>query len=431
MFESSRVRERVKMNTDTATDETNSNKRAKIDLNVVSTSTPPSDSKTPKSVAQEFITAHVESLHFHVAAILKKTSFAHVNLVHKLLNKINQKSKMELDPSLIPRSARLDFTLKSSKKVEELPDYIKLQEETNIYILAVKENLKARILLTTEMEIKSLRQEILEHFVKGIFLIAKTIKTGEGEPTANIHGIVSEIIHQHHEYVLPHFDCDLPTFINTYKELLNVTTFPAQTTTATDATTSQEVVVHSQYFRPAGCTNPEASATPPVLTLDTSNIYRTIQCLFMTSVERYRSQVKRNEININLQKLDINHLTEAATAQVEMEVGNEPSVTPENLKELVAKESKKVNESLQKEITKLKLQVNNLKSSKNEIGARTKRGALPKKSALKQVSFASQAAQKAGGVDKDSRKKKGKKTSEKSKKTTTKSSRKSSTKKHS
>ena len=101
------------MNTDTATDATNSNKRAKIDPNVVSTSTPPTDSKPPKSVAQEYITAHVEGLHHHVAAILKKTSFDHLNLVHKLLNKINQKSKMVLDQSLFPRSARLDFTSKS------------------------------------------------------------------------------------------------------------------------------------------------------------------------------------------------------------------------------------------------------------------------------------------------------------------------------
>ena len=419
------------MNQDIATDATNSHKRAKTDFNVVSTSTPPTDSKTPKSVAQEYITAHVVSLHHHVAAILKKTSFDHVNLVHKLLNKISQKSKMVLDASLFSRSARLDFTLKSSKKVEELPDYIQLNEETNIYILAVKENLKARILMITEMEINSLRKEILEHFVKGIFLIAKTIKTGEGEPTADIHRIVSEIIHQHHEYVLPHFDCDLPTFITTYKELLNVTTFPAQLATAVATATSQEVVIHSQFFRPAGRTNPEVPAVPPVLTPDTSNIYRTIQCLFITSVERYRAQTKRNEINMNILKLDINHLTEAATAQVEMDVGNEPSVTSENLQQLIAKESKKVTESLQKEVLKLKQLVNNLKKSKKEIGARTKRGASPKKSALKNVSFASQPAQKAEDADKGSRKKKEKKPSEQSKKTTKKNSKKSKTKKRS
>ena len=75
------------MNSDNATNANNSNKRAKVDLNVAPTSTPPSDSKPPKSVAQESITVHVESLHYHVAAILKKTAFDHINLVHKLLNK--------------------------------------------------------------------------------------------------------------------------------------------------------------------------------------------------------------------------------------------------------------------------------------------------------------------------------------------------------
>ena len=85
------------MNSDNATNATNSNKRAKTDPNVVSTFTPPTDSKPHKSVALKYITAHVESLHNHVAAILEKTSFDHLKLVHKLLNKINQKSKMVLD----------------------------------------------------------------------------------------------------------------------------------------------------------------------------------------------------------------------------------------------------------------------------------------------------------------------------------------------
>ena len=41
---------------------------------------------------------------------------------------------------------------------------------------------------------------------------------------------------------------------------------------------------------------------------------------------------------------------------------------PENLKKLVAKEPKKVNESLQKEVTKLKQLVNNLKRPKMRLG---------------------------------------------------------------
>ena len=388
-FESSRDRERVTMSLETATDQDSRTKRAKTDLNVAPLEKS-SASRTPKSQAQDFISSHVESLHFHIATILKKIGFDHINLIHKLLNKIKQKTKMELDQSLIPRSARLDFTLKSSKKVEELPDYIQLKEDTEIYLRTVKENLKARILVATSLEIKSLRQEILEHFVKGSFLIAKTLKIGEGEPDANIHGIISEIIHERHESFLPHFDTDLTIFKELYKTLLDVATFPDIAPAP-----SQQLVVVSPHFatnaaRPAPTITPMSSAT--------ATIARTIECLFITSIERYSEQEKKNEININLKKLDINHLTEPATAEAEMEVGNELSVTPENLKELVAKETKLATAALLKELNSLKSKFNKNTPALKGSGARTQsRGASPKKSKKtkkngKKVSFAASAA---------------------------------------
>ena len=362
MFESSRVRERVKMNLDNATAENTRNVRARTDPNVAPTSTNNSASMTPKSTAQAFVSEHVESLNHHIATILKKVGFDHINLTHKLLTKINQKSKMDLDPSLVPRSARLDFTLKASKKVEELPDYIQLKEETEIYILEIKGNLKTRILAVTEMEINFLRQEILEHFIKGLFLVTKAIKIGEGEPDADIHTIVSDLISTNHETILPYFKTDLNTFCTMYKDLLNVPAFPIG---EASATTNEEIVIHSQFFnRPASRQN--QAPTPVTPTTDTGHIKRTIDCLFITSIERYEAQVKKNAIILNLKKLDINHLTESATAEVEMAVGNEPSVSPENLKELIAKESKIANANLLKEIASLKSQISRFNSKKDK-----------------------------------------------------------------
>ena len=362
MFESSRVRERVKMNLDTATAENTRNVRARTDPNVAPTSTNNSASMTPKSTAQAFVSEHVESLNHHIATILKKVGFDHINLTHKLLTKINQKSKMDLDPSLVPRSARLDFTLKASKKVEELPDYIQLKEETEIYILETKGNLKTRILAVTEMEINFLRQEILEHFIKGLFLVTKAIKIGEGEPDADIHTSISDLISTNHETILPYFKTDLNTFCTMYKDLLNVPAFPIG---EASATTNEEIVIHSQFFnRPASRQN--QAPTPVTPTTDTGHIKRTIDCLFITSIERYEAQVKKNAIILNLKKLDINHLTESATAEVEMAVGNEPSVSPENLKELIAKESKIANANLLKEIASLKSQISRFNSKKDK-----------------------------------------------------------------
>ena len=71
-------------------------------------------------------------------------------------------------------------------------------------------------------------------------------------------------------------------------------------------------------------------------------------------------------------------MTETATAEAEMKVSNEQSVTPENFKELVAKGTKISTAALLKEITKLKTKVKSRQSSK-ESGVRTQpRGTLPK-----------------------------------------------------
>ena len=400
------------MNEETATDRDTRTKRAKTDPNVAPLDNS-STSKTPKSQAQEFVSAHVESLHYHVATILTKIGFDHINLIHKLLNKINQKTKMELDPSLFPRSARIDFTIKSSKKVEELPDYIQLKEETEIYVREVKENLKARILVAADLEITSLRQEILEHFVKGSFLVAKTLKIGEGEPDANIHGIISDIIHTHHETLLPHFMTDLAKFKELYQTLLNIETFP---TPETAPEPSQQLVVLSPHF---GNNAARPAPIPTPMSTSTSNINRTIECLFITSIERYSEQEKKNEININLKKLDINHLTEPATAAAELEVSNEQSVTPENLKELIAKETKIATAALLKELNSLRAIVNST-SVKGKGARQTKRGASTKKKQTKKtgktVSFAASVAPPADAADSDSSKKKRNNRSDSSKK---------------
>ena len=123
-----------------------------------------------------------------------------------------------------------------------------------------------------------------------------------------------------------------------------------------------------------------------------------------------------------MRKLDINHLTEAATAEAEMDVSNEPSVTPENLRELVAKETKLATAALLKQVTKLQSIVNATKNLKGSGARNTPRGALPKKTKKtkktngKTVSFAASAAQPADDADSDTSKKKGRRSSKQSKK---------------
>ena len=118
-------------------------------------------------------------------------------------------------------------------------------------------------------------------------------------------------------------------------------------------------------------------------------------------------------------------MTEIATAEAEMEVGNEPTVSPENLKQLIAKETKAATSDLLKEIKKLQQQVINFKSPKGNGARTTPRGASTKKSQkktkTKKVTFAA-SAQKADGADNASLKKKGRRQSKPSKKKTSKNS---------
>merc|ERR1740136_506709 len=92
--------------------------------------------------------------------------------------RLHQKERMELDNKLFPCSAWLAFTLHTSKKFEELSDYLELQEETDVYITTVKQELKTRILKVTDMEITALRTDILKHFVQPILLCSKNPQDG-------------------------------------------------------------------------------------------------------------------------------------------------------------------------------------------------------------------------------------------------------------
>ena len=127
------------MSNNNTTDTQNSkNKQVWLDT-LVSLPSETTPQQTPKVAAQEYIQAHVELLHNDIATILKKIGYIHTNLLHKLRNKIAQKERMKLDNELFPRSTRLAFTLRTSKKAEELSDYLELQEETDVYIDTVKQ----------------------------------------------------------------------------------------------------------------------------------------------------------------------------------------------------------------------------------------------------------------------------------------------------
>ena len=70
--------------------------------------------KPPKTLAESFIRSHVVSLQPQLTSILEKRGIQHVSLLAKAYNKYSVISQMESDPTIIPCSAHLEFTLNMS-----------------------------------------------------------------------------------------------------------------------------------------------------------------------------------------------------------------------------------------------------------------------------------------------------------------------------
>ena len=103
-------------------------KRTQIDASAVS----PSDTATtPMAVARNSITTYFELLQPEVANILKRLGVEFLVSLHRLFMKQKQVTKLVNDDKLIPISARVNFTLKCSKLVEQDEEYLSLASETN------------------------------------------------------------------------------------------------------------------------------------------------------------------------------------------------------------------------------------------------------------------------------------------------------------
>ena len=98
-------------------------KRTRIDASAAS----PSDTATtPMASARNSISTYVESLQPEVANILKRLGVEFLVSLHRLFMKQKQVTKLVNDDELIPISARVNFTLKCSKLVEQDEEYLSL-----------------------------------------------------------------------------------------------------------------------------------------------------------------------------------------------------------------------------------------------------------------------------------------------------------------
>ena len=91
-------------------------KRLWFDITVHSTN---NDVLTPLMAAKKTLQVHAESLQPQISTITSKLGKQHLLLLHQIHSKQLQAKKLESDALFIPRSARVGFTLSTSKLVSQ------------------------------------------------------------------------------------------------------------------------------------------------------------------------------------------------------------------------------------------------------------------------------------------------------------------------
>ena len=117
---------------------------------------------TPMGEAKASIQAFVASLWPKLSTILARLGNEYLLCLHKEISKSEQVTKLENEDDYIPISARVKFSLRNSKLVEQEEDYKTLVAETNDLVEAFQKNLKSKILAATKLEVKKLKAAKLD-----------------------------------------------------------------------------------------------------------------------------------------------------------------------------------------------------------------------------------------------------------------------------
>ena len=93
---------------------------------------------------------------------------------------------------------------------------------------------------------------------------------------------------------------------------------------------------------------------------------QTLESILVTSINNYNTQVKTNSANSQLEAFSTEVLHEQTTAKTAEQMDFSPSVSPQELEELIAKSTSKAVSSLSREIQSLKSKLENTQSTQTK-----------------------------------------------------------------
>jgi len=335
-------------------------KRTRFDSAALS----PSDSPTtPMAAARQSITTSVESLQPEIARILSRLGVELLVCFHKLQLKRNQVKKFD-DENFIPISARINFTLKGSKLVEQDEEFTSLAGDTATIVKDFQQSLRTNILSATKMEVNKLESFALDTFAKNLRMAVKALLLCESAFKAEeLDKVCNTLCKLYQTQLVSNFEVPIDRFLSTFKRVHSLSSLPMPYIT--------ELSVESSPG-----TQPMHSSLPPQrILVFFPKLWRIVDSVFIQPWVQYLNVLERNNTALQIKALGEEYFTTKSTDEGEMEVDSEPPVDPEILNNLIQKKVDAATKKLNSEVSKLKLALSKAKNSPRDHS-----GALPKKS---------------------------------------------------
>ena len=292
------------------------------------------------AAAEKFIKSHTESLQEGIATFLLSRGKEYLLLFHRLKIKLKSLHRMESDDSFIPVSARVSFKLQVIKEAAEVQEFKDLQTTVKVVVDAHQQELKRHIILSLKIEIKMLYKELDKHLINTLNETVTLFNIANGNLAAPSNVIAYALLLNNYEMLTKHLTSTRDDFMTKASTILLIT---------------------ADHHR-------------QIAELDlqqTSTIKRTIDSIFVSSIDFYLHQLKQREMNLALNKKAKEQLQLRKTEDAVMEVDQGLPVPPEQLKELIRKEAKVMAAKFARDEVERQLGKSAKKSKRGQIKANT------------------------------------------------------------
>ena len=334
-------------------------------------------STAPLAAAKEIVSTHCKSLQHDFQDLLTDSA---INRFLRDMELANRKqrivTKMEADAAYVPRSIKLKCTLHCTELAKQDAEYANLEATLQTAVKNFETSAKSTIVASTKLDIKVHRIAAKNTFCTALYTVSSAFAIKGEYPAAQVHRFANSIMVRYHEEIMPIFELD------DFTTLAHLCASYVLATPATDPLPRPFVAPnarpqHNDAAAAAPVQNPynlqedeQINARTRKIENTISSIWRTLKTCYVDSWTVFLNQQKTNDQALQLKKMATTILTDTATATAQMQVDQEPAVTPEILQALISKSVSLATAPLLANIRKLETKI-----SKNSNTRSPSRGA--------------------------------------------------------